>query len=102
MSDSPRNQRKPAGLIFCAFFTFAAIVCAGTYSGGSGTAEDPYRISTVADWQELIVHLLDDWDKHFILLNDIDFGGINITPIGYAGYYSEQLFLRWDSIHRSF
>jgi len=27
---------------------------AGTYSGGSGTAEDPYKISTVADWQELI------------------------------------------------
>ena len=80
MGDSPRNQRKPAGLIFCAFFTFAAIACAGTYSGGSGTAEDPYRISTVADWQELIGTSV-DWDKLFILINDIDFGGITLTPI---------------------
>ena len=50
------------------------------YSGGSGTAEDPYTISTVADWQELI-GTSDDWDKHFNLLNDIDFEGINLTPI---------------------
>jgi hypothetical protein len=53
---------------------------AGTYSGGSGTAEDPYQISTVTDWQELIAASA-DWDKHFILLNDIDFGGMSLTPV---------------------
>lgn len=56
-------------------------LCAGTYSGGLGTAEDPYQIGTVADWQELIA-VPSDWDKHFILLNDIDFGGMNLKPVG--------------------
>jgi hypothetical protein len=70
-----------SGVIFCAFFTFAAIACAGTYSGGSGTADDPYKISTVADWQELIATST-DWDKYFILVNDIDFGGILLGPVG--------------------
>jgi hypothetical protein len=50
------------------------------YSGGSGTAEDPYRISTIADWQELMAGSV-DWDKQFVLLNDIDFGGMNLTPV---------------------
>jgi hypothetical protein len=64
----------------------AVMVCAGigfgdTYSGGSGTAEDPYKISTAADWQELIAAST-DWDKRFVLLNDIDFGGQPLTPIG--------------------
>jgi hypothetical protein len=50
------------------------------YSGGSGAAEDPYRIRTACDWQELIV-TPSDWDKHFILLDDLDFGGIYLTPV---------------------
>ena len=41
------------------------------YSGGSGTAHDPYQIATAAD---LIVlgETPDDYDKHFILTADID------------------------------
>jgi hypothetical protein len=50
------------------------------YSGGSGTADDPYKISTVSDWQELI-STIDDWNKQFILLNDIDFNGTNLIPV---------------------
>jgi hypothetical protein len=92
MSDSPRNHRQPAGVIFFAFFTFVALVCAGTYSGGSGTAEDPYRISTVADWQELI-GASDDWDKQFNLLNDIEFDGMNLTPVA-PDTYREPLEFR--------
>jgi hypothetical protein len=74
MLDSHKRGFGPTGVIFCAFFTFAAIVCAGTYSGGSGTAEDPYKISTVADWKYL-TYTSADWGKNFILLNDIDFQG---------------------------
>jgi hypothetical protein len=70
----------PTSVIFCAFFTFAASGFAGTYSGGSGTVDDPYKISTVADWGELIATSA-DWDKNFILLNDIDFGGANLTLV---------------------
>ena len=45
--------------------------CLAKYSGGSGTAEDPYQIGTVAD----LLALADDtgdYDKHFVLTADID------------------------------
>jgi hypothetical protein len=74
------NGFGASGVIFYAFFTFAAIGWAGTYSGGTGTVANPYQISTVADWQELIAASA-DWDKCFVLLNDIDFEGINLTPV---------------------
>jgi hypothetical protein len=41
------------------------------YSGGSGTAEDPYQIATAADLIALGA-TPDDYDKHFILTADID------------------------------
>jgi hypothetical protein len=47
--------------------------CPPTYSGGSGTAEDPYQIADAND----ILSLADarwDWDKYFILTGDIDMG----------------------------
>lgn len=75
-----RNSFDAAGFIFCAFFTFAAIACAGTYSGGSGSPIIPYRISSVADWQELIATEA-DWGKSFALVNDIDFAGTMLTPV---------------------
>jgi hypothetical protein len=54
------------------------------YSGGSGTADDPYRISTVADWYELIGSPA-DWRKQLILTNDLDFSGVGLSPV--ASYY---------------
>ena len=41
------------------------------YSGGSGTADDAYRIATAADLITL-GETPDDYDKHFILTADID------------------------------
>ncbi len=61
-------------------FLFTVTADAGTYSGGSGTPEDPYRISSIDDWHELIA-APSDWDQQFILLNDIDFGGADLTPV---------------------
>ncbi len=80
MQVSHKSGSWPTGVIFCAFFTFAAMACAGTYSGGSGTAEDPYKISTVADWKELIASW-DDWDNHFVVIADIDFIGNTLSPV---------------------
>jgi len=51
------------------------------YSGGSGTQEDPYLISKVADWQKLI-DTPGDWDNHFILAANIDLQGIALSPVG--------------------
>ena len=43
----------------------------GTYGGGSGTAEDPYQIWT-AEQMQAMGSETNDWDKHFILMDDID------------------------------
>jgi hypothetical protein len=44
------------------------------YSGGSGTADDPYQIATAADLIAL-GETPDDYDKHFKLMADIDLSG---------------------------
>jgi len=56
------------------------VECPG-YSGGSGTQDDPYRLTAVADWQQLM-NTTDDWDKHFILTEDLDLQGLALTPMG--------------------
>ncbi|MHC4648580.1 MAG: GLUG motif-containing protein [Planctomycetota bacterium] len=45
------------------------------YSGGSGTAEDPYRISTAADMNAIGTDS-NDYDKYFVVTNDIDMSSI--------------------------
>jgi hypothetical protein len=50
------------------------------YGGGSGTEAEPYRISSVADWQELMATPA-DWGSHFVLTADIDVNDVSITPI---------------------
>ena len=52
----------------------AGSVKAGVYSGGSGTEEDPYKIGIADDLLELGV-TTDDYDKHFIMTDDIDLSG---------------------------
>ncbi len=44
------------------------------YGGGSGTEQDPYVINTAAHLNNIGVNPL-DWDKHFILMSDIDLSG---------------------------
>jgi hypothetical protein len=46
-------------------------VAQAQYSGGTGTADDPYQIATAADLIAL-GETPDDYDKHFILIADID------------------------------
>ncbi len=54
---------------------------AGTYSGGSGTPEDPYRIGTVDDLHAAGT-ALSDWDNTFILISDLDCQGLGPSPLG--------------------
>jgi len=58
--------------------------CATKYSGGTGTENDPYRIATPQDLNDIGNHQ-EDWDKHFILVNDInlaEFTGTQFKIIG--------------------
>jgi hypothetical protein len=41
------------------------------YSGGTGEPNDPYRIATPEDLND-IGNYEEDWDKHFILVNDVN------------------------------
>ncbi|MBN1123435.1 MAG: hypothetical protein JXA82_00410 [Sedimentisphaerales bacterium] len=56
----------------------AVTLTAGTYSGGSGTEEDPYQINTAEDLIEL-GQTTDDYDKHFTLTSDIDMSTYNFS-----------------------
>jgi len=51
------------------------------YGGGSGTEAEPFRISAVSDWQELMATPA-DWGSHFVLTTDIDLNDVPITPVG--------------------
>ncbi len=47
-----------------------------TDNSGDGTAENPYQIETAGQLESLIDHA-ELWDKHFILIADLDMGGRN-------------------------
>ena len=61
-------------LLYVSMLLFMSIgtLFAQTYSGGAGTAENPYQISTLEDLRYLSEEGEADWDKHFIMTNDID------------------------------
>jgi hypothetical protein len=59
------------------------------YSGGTGTPEDPYRITTPEDMQQIGTNP-GDWDKHFILINDINLAEYTSTQFNRIG-------TDWDS-----
>jgi len=51
------------------------------YDGGSGTETEPFRISAVSDWQELMTTPA-DWASHFVLTGDLDLDGVLLSPVG--------------------
>jgi len=55
-------------------FCLVAIPAQAKYGGGSGTADDPYQIATAANLIAL-GETPEDYDKHFILTDDIDLAG---------------------------
>ena len=57
-----------------AILTLATGSAFGSYSGGSGTAGDPYKIATKADLLALAANTA-DYSKCFILTADINMGG---------------------------
>ncbi|MHC4310311.1 MAG: GLUG motif-containing protein [Planctomycetota bacterium] len=59
-------------------------VFAYTYSGGTGEPNKPYLIATAEDMNSIGAHP-NDWDKHFLLVNDInlaDYTGTQFNIIG--------------------
>ena len=68
-----------ASIVCLLVFVLSSVVYSGgIYSGGSGIAGDPYRISTAADLDDIGNHT-DDYAKCFILTNDVDMTGYSYT-----------------------
>ncbi|MGA2069867.1 MAG: GLUG motif-containing protein [Sedimentisphaerales bacterium] len=65
-----------------AFALLAVIVCAnaanGKYGGGSGDSNNPFLIFTPQDLTQ-IGNSPDDWDKHFLLMSDVNMSDSNTS-----------------------
>ena len=68
-------RRRTASIIVCLLWITVSV---HAYSGGAGTAEDPYQIATPEDLIAL-GNEPNDYDKHFILTADIDLSGYTFT-----------------------
>ena len=84
-------KRQP-GIIRRVFLTSlvalatASLPVRAQYAGGSGTADDPYRIET-AEQLNAIGLREEDWSKHFRLTADIDMNDIGATPVNLIFYF---------------
>jgi hypothetical protein len=65
-------------IAFCIITTFviSSLSFAGTYSGGAGTAGDPYLISSVDDFMELR-NTSGDYNKYFHQTSDLDLSSLS-------------------------
>lgn len=55
------------------------------YNGGTGATTDPYRIGNASDWAGLCADT-EDWNKHFLLIDDIDLADeSNTAPLSPVG-----------------
>ncbi len=78
-----KSHRMKYQLFPLLFSLMVVCVCGtvGAYSGGSGVPGDEFIISTSEDLVELS-RTPADWQSSFILSQDIDMEGYEITPIG--------------------
>jgi len=72
------------GCVVCVVVAGLCGVALAQYGGGSGTAEDPYLIYT-AEEMNAIGADPNDWDKHFLLMADIDLSGYTGTEFNMIG-----------------
>jgi hypothetical protein len=70
---------------------FSALPVQAKYSGGSGTPDDPYQIATPQDLNDIGNHE-EDWDKYFILVNDVDLAGYTGSQFNIIGKGSPPRF----------
>ena len=90
-----RNSSKISGKLTISIFvllaiSFSALPAQAKYGGGTGEPNDPYLIFD-ADQMNTIGIDPNDWDKHFILMADIDliaFTGTSFNIIGERYYDS--------------
>lgn len=80
MSES-RNSKHLRSFLTLIFVLFLSLPCIAQYSGGTGEPNNPYQIGVVNDWIELMNNS-SDWNKSFVVIDDIDFEGVDLYPVG--------------------
>ena len=71
---------SPCHITVLLIVAFVPHLSLAQYSGGAGTAKEPYLISTVEDLKTLAEDS-SNWDKHFRLMTDLDLSGQSLKPI---------------------
>lgn len=59
----------------------AVVMETSEYAGGTGSESDPFQITTAEALQHLCATPA-EWSLHFVLLEDVDLEGAELTPIG--------------------
>jgi hypothetical protein len=77
-------------LVLCPFVCQVS-PCFAKYSGGAGTADDPYQIATADDLLAMAADT-DDYDKYFIITADIDLSDNSFTTAVIAIDTDDELF----------
>jgi hypothetical protein len=82
---------KTAGVSLVMMVSLVGGVWAGTYSGGTGEPNDPYRISTPNDLNDIGNHV-EDWVSHFVMVNDVNLAEFTGTQFNIIGNYPSNPF----------
>ena len=77
-------KKKVILLSFIILFGFATSICTAKYSGGNGEPNNPYRISTPYDMNDIGLHD-EDRASHFVLTNDINLAQFTGTQFNIIG-----------------
>ena len=78
--------KKLLFLSFIILFGYAAGICLAKYSGGDGSEAAPYRISDANDMNDIGLHE-EDWDSHFVMVNDVNLAQFTGTQFNIIGYF---------------
>ncbi|MHC4621118.1 MAG: GLUG motif-containing protein, partial [Planctomycetota bacterium] len=91
-------------VVVLALTLWAGSVSFGKYSGGTGEPNDPYRIATANDLNDIGNHA-EDWGSHLVLVNDInlaDYNGTQFNIIGNGSPYFTGVFDGNDHVISNF
>jgi hypothetical protein len=77
-------------IVLIIFLLFSTVGWA-KYSGGTGEPNNPYRIATPNDLNSIGLDA-NDWDKHFLMINDIDLSGYSGNQFNTIGMYDTAPF----------
>jgi len=76
-------------LVLAVVVLWAGTAANARYSGGTGEPNDPYKIATAEDLND-IGNYEGDWDKHFILINDVNLAEYTGEQFKIIGNYTTK------------